>query len=367
MKRRFLALVLVLAVVSAHRARAQSFGIELLNNVMPASGGMAGVSNASPQDLQSAINGNPSTITQFKGTQFGLSSAWIEPTLNLSVAEPGLPAFGVSPFSNAKSDAQGVLAGNIGVTQDFSARGLPLTIGLGLISGAGAGVDYRQVPQSNGTHANLIALDVIAGAGLDLTDTLSIGGMLAVSNATLDGPFVGITGSSSDYGLRGGIGVDYDLTPETTLGAYWKSRVAYTFENLVGFVPGQYFDAVADRPQILGLGVANRSFMDGNLLLAMDVTYLQWTETALFGAVYEDQWALQFGAQYAVNDRMRVRLGYAWNENPMRNEVGRSAGGIRPPGGADHIQYIQALFAAIPAASFHRRCDRALMCCLAWT
>ena len=67
-----------------------------------------------------------------------------------------------------------------------------------------------------------------------------------------------------------------------------------------------------------------------------------------FGAIFEDQWALQFGAQYSLNDRIRVRAGYAWNENPMRDAVGGSAGGILPPGGAAHIQYIEALFAAIP-------------------
>ena len=46
-------------VTSAGIARGQSFGIELLNNMMPASGGMAGASIARPQDVQSAIHGNP--------------------------------------------------------------------------------------------------------------------------------------------------------------------------------------------------------------------------------------------------------------------------------------------------------------------
>jgi len=39
-------------------------------------------------------------------------------------------------------------------------------------------------------------------------------------------------------------------------------------------------------------------------------------------------------------------MGYAWNENPMRDVVGDSAGGIDV--GAIHVQYIEALFAAIP-------------------
>jgi long-chain fatty acid transport protein len=88
--------------------------------------------------------------------------------------------------------------------------------------------------------------------------------------------------------------------------------------------------------------------LDGQLLLALDAVYLHYSDTALFSALYNNQWALQLGAQYTVSDRLRVRCGYAWNENPMRDLVGDEAGGILPPGGALHIQYIESLFAAIP-------------------
>jgi long-chain fatty acid transport protein len=48
----------------------QSFGVELQNTLMPASGGMGGVSIARPQDLTSAMNANPASLSQFRGTQF---------------------------------------------------------------------------------------------------------------------------------------------------------------------------------------------------------------------------------------------------------------------------------------------------------
>jgi long-chain fatty acid transport protein len=344
-----LALILIgLTLVSARTVRGQSFGIELLNNVMPASGGMAGASIASPQDLQSAINGNPATLRQFRGTQSSISGAWIEPTYNLSVAPPGLPGIGVDPFDNAKSEQQGVAAANIGFTQELSAQGLPVTIGLGLKSGAGAGVDFRHIPEANGTHASLVALDIIAGAGVDVTDRLSFGATLILSNATMDGPFVGITGSSSDYALRGSVGADYAVTNNTTIGAYWMTKAGFTFDNAVFIGPNAVFDIEADRPAVLGLGISNRSLMCGRLLLAADAVFQEYSDTALYGAYFKDQWALQFGAQYAASNRLRLRLGYAWNENPMRDAIGNSAGGIVPPGAAAHVQYTEALFAAIP-------------------
>ena len=340
-------LLVFLMLLSAEAARAQNFGVELFNNAMPASGAMAGASIASPQDVQSAINGNPATMMQFHGTHFAFSGVWIEPTYNLAVDPPGLPLVGVDPFS-AKSDAQGIVAGNIGITQDFSARGLPVTVGLGFKAGAGGGVDFRHDPNSNGTHANFLALDIIAGASVDLTCRLSLGASITLSNATMDGPFVGITGSSSDYALRGTVGFGYELSSDTTIGAYWMTKAGYTFENLAGFVPGTFLDVSVDRPAVLGLGISNNSLMDQRLLLAFDAVYQEYTDAALFGALYNDQWALQFGTQYAPNDRVRLRMGYAWNENPMRNAVGGSAGGIVLPGLANHVQYVEALFAAIP-------------------
>ena len=72
-----IAVVWSLAVAPAI-VRGQTFGVELNNTLMPASGGMAGVSIARPQDLTSAINANPATLTQFKGTQATFSGAWAE-------------------------------------------------------------------------------------------------------------------------------------------------------------------------------------------------------------------------------------------------------------------------------------------------
>lgn len=350
MHRRLTLLLLASLILAAGHVRAQSFGVEVFNNLMPASGGMAGASVASPQDVQSAIYGNPATMTQYRGTQFALGGAWIEPTYNLTVANPGLPLPGgnIGPFANEKSDAQGIAAPNIGITQDLNAQGMPVTIGLGLMAGSGAGVDFRHVPTARGTHASLVALDIVAGAGVDLMDRLSLGASIVVSQATMDGPFVGITGSSTDYALRGALGLAYELRPDTTVGLFWKSKAGYTFENLAGFVQGTYFDVSADRPQSWGLGVANKSLLDGRLLLACDAVYQQYTETAMFGELFNDQWAFQFGAQYALNDRVRLRLGYAWNENPMRDSVGDRLGGVLPPGAIDHVRYIEALFAAIP-------------------
>ncbi|NOY43466.1 MAG: hypothetical protein GXP26_16725 [Planctomycetes bacterium] len=95
------------AIISLHQqdASAQAFGVELHATMNPAAGGMAGVSIARPQDVQSAFTGNPATLTQFRGTQFSFGGGWVEPTINVN-NEATLPLADVNPFQ-AKSEQPG--------------------------------------------------------------------------------------------------------------------------------------------------------------------------------------------------------------------------------------------------------------------
>ena len=97
-KLKFASVALMLTLAAVESARGQGYGTDLQNVMGPASGGMAGVSVASmPQDVQSAIFGNPATLTQFHGTQFTFGGGWIEgyPTItnngSLNTANPGVP------------------------------------------------------------------------------------------------------------------------------------------------------------------------------------------------------------------------------------------------------------------------------------
>ncbi len=54
----------------------QTFELNSITTSCPPSGGMGGASVSRPQDLQSAIAGNPSTLRQFKGTHFPYGGAW---------------------------------------------------------------------------------------------------------------------------------------------------------------------------------------------------------------------------------------------------------------------------------------------------
>jgi long-chain fatty acid transport protein len=350
-----LLLLAVLAGAAAPRqAAAQAFGVELHATLNPAAGAMGGVCVARPQDVQSAFTGNPATLAQFRGTQFSFGGGWVEPNINVD-NDATLPLAGITPFE-ARSGQPGSVLGNIAVTQDFSAFGLPVTWGAGLLSGVGLGVKYIQAPESNGSVSSLVGLNVGSGVGVQVTERLAVGAQMVVTSAVLDGPFSGLSAATPAYALRGLFGTTYDVGDHTTFGFYWMTDQSFRFDDAIRLsIGGGGFSAVQDinmdLPQTFGWGLANDRLLDGRLLLASDILFKQWSDTDFFGALWEDQFVFQTGLQYQLTRRTRVRLGYAYAENIMRDAPSLIAGGVVPPDGLPAVQYLQSQF---PAINEHR-------------
>jgi long-chain fatty acid transport protein len=339
-------LAIVLTGLAAPTAYGQSFGVELNNTLMPASGGMAGTSIARPQDLISGINANPAALTQYHGTQFTVGGTFAGSTFDIAQSS-NIPLEGITPFA-AKSGTPGAAVPNLGVSQELTAYGLPVTLGLGLFGAAGAGTSFIKQPQSNGTSSYLSLLEIAPSLGVQLTERFSVGSTLFVGNGFLDGPFVGTGSMTNAYALRGSVGAGYQLTENTSLGLYYQSVQRFRFKDeVVLFNDTASRDVHLSLPDQTGLGIANSSLMDGRLLLAADLLFLDWKDAALFRSIYRNQWVLQLGTQYRVNNRVKLRLGYAYAENPLDPSTGTSVDGITLPGGIPAVKYLQAQFAVI--------------------
>ncbi len=330
------------------RTNAQTFGTELGNTMMPASGGMGGVSITQPQDVISALHGNPATLRQYSGTHFSFSGGWLENTYNISHEGGLLP--GIDTFS-AKSSSPGIVVGNIGVSQDFDAYGRRITAGVALVSAAGASFDVSSAPESNGTASSFYVLEVIPSVGFNLTDRLTAGAGFGIGLSTLDGPFTGTSKNTPDYGVRATFGLNYELPSGRSIGAYCHTEEDFNYSDAIVL---ELFNGNVTLPEDLplqlpasvGIGIADQSFLSGRLLLAADVVYRFYGDATFFQDIFDDQLALQFGTQYDAG-RCKLRAGYVWAENPIKKDPGISIGGITPPGEVDAIQYIQAQFAAI--------------------
>jgi long-chain fatty acid transport protein len=224
---------------------------------------------------------------------------------------------------------------------------MPAVFGLGFITNAGAGTDFRGIPESNGTSAEYVALDLVSALAVPLTENLSAGAAFTLGSSFIDGPFTDTGGMVPAYGIRGTLGVTYALYPDTSVGAYYQTKKHFHFDDAAVF-NGVAYDLRFDHPENIGIGVADKSLCDGRLLLAMDVLYKQYSEADFLGAIYEDQWVYQTGLQYELNPRIRVRCGYSYNTNPMRDAAVTSIGGVPIPDGIPGLRYIQGQFAAIP-------------------
>lgn len=337
---------LVVGLASAGSAAAQTYGIDFRNTLMPASGGMAGTSVAAPQDFLSAINANPAALTQYKGTHFTIGGAFAEATIDLE-QKAAVPLLGVGAFS-AKSSTPGAIVPAIGVAQEVDGLPLPTTVGLAVLGAAGGGSSYVREPASNATSSYLLLLEFAPSVAVELTERLSIGATMFIGDGYASGPFVGTSGMTNAYALRGGFGLDYALGDATWLGAYYQTTQAFRFENeAVLFSERRPRDVDMGLPQQVGMGIANESLLDGRLLLAADALYLDWRSAALFNNIYRGQWVMQLGSQYRATDRVKLRLGYALAQNPIDESVGTRIGPVEVPGGVPAVKYLQSQFAII--------------------
>lgn len=128
---------------------------------------------------------------------------------------------------------------------------------------------------------------------------------------------------------------------------YYQTKKNFNFDDAVVFRDGTVSNVKFDHPANVGWGVADSSLLDGRLLLAADVLYKIHSDADFLKAIYKDQWVLQLGTQYALTPRTRFRLGYAYNENPMRDASSVSVGGVTLPDGVPALRYIQGQFAAV--------------------
>jgi len=336
--RHFVAIAASMIVVFPAAAHGQGYGTDTQNVLMPAAGGMAGVSLALPQDVPSAVFGNPATLSEFEGTQFTLGGGWVEGYPTVTRFNLPLPADNFS----VTSGTQGFVTPSIGVTQDLRPLGLPGTMGLGLAGTSGLGAEYRgRAPAGsfvNDFSTEYLVLGLNAGAGFDLTERLSVG-----ATATLATGFeqLGLVPNSAmvhDYALRGNFGLDYKLNPRNTLGVFYQTEECFQFPNAF-LIAGTYHDIRLSQPQTVGLGFANTSLMGGNLLLAADIYYKLWEDAVGYSDIFINQWAFAFGAQW-TRGKTKFRAGYSYNTNPVNHNVGSTFEGL--PVLQDRIYLLQA-------------------------
>ncbi len=337
------AVAFMIVFIGVQVGYAGPYGYDLHNTLAPASGGMAGTSIAQPQDNVSSVFGNPATLTQFDGTQFTFGATFYMPVVEL---EHDGSVTGTAFEATSGTDIFPVP--QVAVTQDLKGLNLPATLGLGLTAVSGIGAEFRGDSGSLGAGAEFIIFGVNAGLAYDLTADLSIGAAATISFAQLD---LGLSSSSAEthaLGLRGTLGFTYELG-DTVLAGFYQTEQRHDYDNLIETSPGNYASPTITQPMNFGIGIANDSLMDGNLLLAVDVMYKLWGSADFWEDLYEDQMVYSIGAQL-TDGKWKYRFGYGYADDPTKEDATAPVGGLTQinssvgviPLSDPVIQYVQA-------------------------
>jgi long-chain fatty acid transport protein len=343
-------LVAAMTVLFIPVSQATTYGTDVNNSALPATGGMAGASIARTVEGAAAVFGNPANLTQYKeGTTFSFGATFLDP--EIKVRHDGSTTG--SAWSGS-SNADKYLIPTIAITQGLGGIGLEnLVLGLGL-SATGAGSDFRDVPGSLGPNGEVIIFMANVGAGYQITDNLSLGLMATIGNGYAQASLNGNSSSAHNFGIRGTLGATYDMGA-TSVGGYYRSPLKITYEDYIsnGYsapgvpiptAPGEdgFWSDAWQQPQEFAIGIANNSLMGGNLQINADVIYKDYSSASFYKDFFRDQTVYALGGQLTTG-KAQWRLGYSYARDPLKRNLDPGLIGIGNnftiglPGGAGQI------------------------------
>ncbi len=363
-------LVLVVALITAGSAQGQGI---VAPGAGPINRAMAGASTAAAVDFGSSY-WNPATLSFLERDEVLLGSELILPSIHFSSALPAGAINGTLPptsrFGTSRSDS-GVLS-NIAVGGSFKINPeSPLTMGLGIFGLAGGGVNFpgggapalgpRQPPNWFGlgpVYANVALLSIKPMASYRINDRLSLAAAPVVTTGTVQfnsaffapGPvdrfgiatFPAATNSRPFWGGGFELGLYYEVNESWNVGFSYKSPIwqeRWSYNSATPDLAARRISTQADMPAIYSWGVAYKGIE--RLLVDVDLRYIDYRNAALWGDSlasgglnWNSVFAVAVGGQYELSDRLTLRAGYLFNQNPI-NEV-QTLFNIQAPGFIQH-------------------------------
>jgi long-chain fatty acid transport protein len=366
-----------LLMMASGGAFALNTGTDANLSMKPASGAMAGAAYTKPQEASAAVFGNPATLTQFSGTNFGIGAAYLAPGVEVRQS-------GAAGARTSNSEAEDYVAPDVAVTHEL---GGGWYLGAGLEVDAGLGADYRNSPITIPSVSadpvvtglpllvELLSFNVNLAAAKKLTPQTSVGAALTVgfglaqlgtagpagSFGGLLGPagcnplvpgscgFGGTSASVHDFGFGGSLGVTHQLTPAMMLSAAIKSPVKYDFKNILHTTVGTAGFQNLNLEQPLELVVGAAYDIAPNWMVETDLVWKNWSNAKAYEDVYEDQFLLSVGTQYKTGP-WSLRMGYSYAEDILRNTPNSTLSGLRGLGpvplsgplGVELVKLVQA-------------------------
>lgn len=197
--------------------------------------------------------------------------------------------------------------------------------------------------QLTALKSEIKSVNINPSAAYRLTDTVSVGAGVSVqrleAELTSFVPGAGVsTLSADDVGYGFNLGLMIQATPSTRIGAAYRSSINYDLDGSVAFsaAPAGNGGIRADLkvPDSASISVFHR--LNPKWELMGDITWTGWssvqqlavirTTGPLAGATlttlafrWDDTWRFGVGANYRMNDQVKLRFGLAYDQTPTND------------------------------------------------
>ncbi|MFO0959955.1 MAG: outer membrane protein transport protein [Isosphaeraceae bacterium] len=372
-------LAAILVALSASDAGAQGI---VSPGAGPINRAMAGASTAAPVDF-GASYWNAATLSFLDRDEVLLGSELILPSMHYTGFLPAGAINGTLPTT----DRYGTTRSNSGVASNLAVGGSfklrpdsPLTMGLGIFGLVGGGVNFagsyetptlgpRQPPNFFGLgpiYANTSLLSIKPMASYRFGDRLAVSLSPIITTGTVQlGPAFFAPGPADQYGIATfpyavnsrpfwgagfEIGLMYEVDDYWNVGFSYKSPVwqeRWSFNSYNPDLSPRWIGVQAGVPAIYSWGVAYKGI--DRLLVDVDLRYFDYRNTPLWGDSIQSgglNWqgifAVAVGGQYQLTERLTLRAGYLFNQNPI-NQV-QTLFNVQAPGFIQNTMSLGASF-----------------------
>ena len=326
-------------------------GVGAVNESM---GGAATAGNAS--DVIGSLHRNPANATVFEKSTAAISLEVLLPDVTISSS---FPLGDLVLEGETDSDVDAIPGANLGLV--YHSDAYPAALYCGLMAEAGLHLKLPQsqtnpilLPQQFGgfgaVETQLEVVRIPLGCAWDYNDRLSLGVALAPSIARMkftpaafaapdDADQSGIPTYPDDidhdfaFGIGVQAGVRYQVTDDMHLGftitsPTWFDSFEWDTKDEAGGKRRVSFKL--NRPMTISAGGSYR--MPSDTLLLMDVSWINYADTkgfedtgfaadgSLKGLGFDDIFTVALGAQQPVGDKLNLRCGYNYGQNPIDDD-----------------------------------------------
>jgi long-chain fatty acid transport protein len=289
---------------------------------------LGGNGSAAPQDVLSAVSGNPAGLSFLPGDVDS------EADVSTTIFVPHISAT-VGSFT-ANSGSKIYLVPSLGVAGPLS-KDSPWQYGFAVYGLAGAGVNYNNsalsgtlgataYPLVAGGYTQFETLEAAPSIAYRVSSQLSLGTAFDIDYGKLDlgGP------TKSGFGVGAQLGVIYKPSDDVSFGISYLSPKPITYKSVVDFAGNGTLDNLElEAPQQLVFGAAFKIPSSG-LLLVADTRWVNWGGAPGYKDFgWQNVWVYGAGLQYdAMPKKLTLRAGYTYGGNPVKTENGFNGTGV---------------------------------------